>query len=64
VARDELHVIVGGLLEVGQRKKKVYSGKEGMHEESENWKEEKHVHMHKRPNKVRVRVFSIHGNGW
>jgi hypothetical protein len=63
VARDELHVSAGGLLEVDQSGKKGYFGKEGMHEESNNWKEEKHARMHGRPNNVRVRFFVIHCNG-
>jgi hypothetical protein len=43
VAQDEPHVSVGGLLEAGQRGKKGDFGKEGMHEESDNWKEEQHM---------------------
>jgi hypothetical protein len=43
VALDEPHVSVGGMLEVGQIGKKGYFWKEGMHEESDNWKEEKHA---------------------
>jgi hypothetical protein len=50
-------------LEAGQIRKKYYFGKKGMHEESGNWKEEKHVHMHGMPNDVRVMVFVIHSNG-
>jgi hypothetical protein len=63
VARDEPHVSVGGLLEAGRIRKKGYFGKKGMHEESDNWKEEQHARMHGRPNDVRVRVFVIHCNG-
>jgi hypothetical protein len=37
--------------------KKGNFGKEGMHEESDSWKEEKHTHMHGRPNDIRVRVL-------
>jgi hypothetical protein len=36
-----------GLLEAGQRGKKGDFGKEGMHEGSDNWKEEKHTHAWK-----------------
>jgi hypothetical protein len=41
----------------------LFFGKEGMHEESDRWKEEKHARMHGRPNDTRVRVFVIHCNG-
>jgi hypothetical protein len=47
------------MLEVGQRGKKDDFGKEGMHEESDSWKEEQNACMHGRPNDVRVRVFAI-----
>jgi hypothetical protein len=59
VDQDEPHVSVGGLLEASQRGKKGNFGKEGMHEESDSWKEEKHTLMHGRPNDVRVRVFAM-----
>jgi hypothetical protein len=41
-------------LEVGQSRKKGDFGKEGMHEGSDSWKEEKHTHLHGRPNDVSV----------
>jgi len=56
--------ISGSLIEEDQRKKKSYFGKEGMHEESDRWKEEQKACMHGRPNDIRVRVFAIHCNGW
>jgi hypothetical protein len=46
VAQDEPHVSVWGLLEAIQRGKKGHFGKEGMHEESDSRKEEKHTRMH------------------
>jgi hypothetical protein len=52
------------LLETGHNGKKHYFGKEGMHEGSDKWKEEKHAHIRGIPNDVRVRVFAIHCNGW
>jgi len=63
VARDEPHVSVGGLLEAGQREKKDYFGKESMHEESDSWKGEQHVHLHGRPNDGRVMVLVMYCNG-
>jgi hypothetical protein len=53
------------LATVGSRPKwkKGYFGKEGMHEESDGWKEEQHMRIHGRPNDVRVRVFVINCNG-
>jgi hypothetical protein len=47
------------MLEAGQRGKKGYFGKKGMHKERDSWKKEKHACMHGRPNDVRVRVFVI-----
>jgi hypothetical protein len=47
------------MLEAYESGKKGYFGKKGMHEESDRWKEEKHVRMHVRPNDVRVRIFVI-----
>jgi hypothetical protein len=36
-----------------------------MQEESDNWKEKKHMTcMHEIPNNARVRVLLIHFNGW
>jgi hypothetical protein len=64
VARGEPHVGVGGLLEAGQSGKKGYFWKEGMHEGSNNWKEEQHAHMHGIPNDVRVRFFAMYCNRW
>jgi hypothetical protein len=52
-----------GVLEARQIRKKGYFWKKDMHEENDNWKEEKHVRMHGRPNDIRVRVFVIHCNG-
>ena len=52
------------LLEAGQSGKKGYFGKECMHEEINNWKEEQQMRMHGRHNNARVRVFAIHCNGW
>ena len=46
-----------------ESEKKGYFGKKGMHEESDNWKEEQDACMHGRPNDIRVRVFVIHCNG-
>jgi hypothetical protein len=63
VAREEPYVSVRGMLEAGQSGKEGYFWKEGMHKERNIWKEEQHVHMHGRPNNVRVRVFVIHCNG-
>jgi hypothetical protein len=60
----EVDVEVVALLEANQSENKVYFGKEGMHDERDNWKEEKHIRMHEIPNAIRVRVFSIHCNGW
>jgi hypothetical protein len=62
VARDEPHVSVGGLLEAGQGEKKGDFGKEGMHEESDNWKEKQHARMHGIPNDDRVRVLVMYCN--
>jgi hypothetical protein len=50
-------------LEIGQIRTKDHFVKKCMHKESDSWKEEKHAHMHGRPNDVRVRVFVIHCNG-
>jgi hypothetical protein len=36
---------------------------ESMHKESDNWKEEQHVHMRGRPNVSRVRVLVMYCNG-
>jgi hypothetical protein len=56
---------VGGeLLEAGQSGKQGNFGKEGMHEESDSWKEEQHTHMHGRPNNVMFRVLVMYCNGW
>lgn len=63
VARDEPHVIVGGMLEAGRIRKKGYFGKKGMKEESDSWKEKEHMCMNGRPNDTRVRVFVTHCNG-
>jgi hypothetical protein len=63
VARDELHVSVGGLLEVDQGINQGDFGKEGMHKEINSWKEEQHTHMHKIPNNVRVKDFAMDHNG-
>jgi hypothetical protein len=38
-------------------------GKESMHEERNNWKEEHHTCMQGRPNDVRVRVLVMYCNG-
>jgi hypothetical protein len=43
--------------------KKSDFGKESMHEESDNWKEEQHAGMQGRPNDGRVRVLVIYCNG-
>jgi len=51
------------MLEAEQSRKKGYFGKEGMHEESDSWKEDQHTPMHGIPNDVRVKVFVIHCNG-
>jgi hypothetical protein len=63
VAQDEPHVSVGGLLEAYQRGKQGNFGKEGMHKERDNWKEEQHARMHGIPNDIRVRVFVMYCNG-
>jgi hypothetical protein len=51
------------MLEADQSGKKGDFGKEGMHEESNIWKETKHTHMHGRPNDGRVRVLVMYCNG-
>jgi hypothetical protein len=56
-------VDVSGMLEADQSGKKGDFGKESMHEESDNWKEEQHAHMQGRPNDGRVRVLVIYCNG-
>jgi hypothetical protein len=38
-------------------------GKESMHEESDNWKEEQHAHMQGRPNDITIRVLVMYCNG-
>jgi hypothetical protein len=55
----EMSHMFGGLLEAGQRGNTDNFGKEGMHEESDSWKEKQHTCIHERPNDCRVRVFSI-----
>jgi hypothetical protein len=51
------------MLEEGQSRKKDDFGKESMHEESDNWKEEQHTRMQGRPNDGRVRVLVMHCKG-
>jgi hypothetical protein len=51
------------MLEADQSGKQGDFGKEGMHEESDSWKEEQHARMHGRPNDGRVRVFVMYCNG-
>jgi hypothetical protein len=51
------------MLEAGQGGKKGDFGKEGMHEESDSWKEKQHMCMHGRPNDGRVRVLVMYCNG-
>jgi hypothetical protein len=62
-ADDPNDRILMQVLKADQSRKKGYLGKEGMHDESDNWKEEKHTRMHGIPNNVRVRVLAIHYNG-
>jgi hypothetical protein len=63
VVQYEPHVSVGGLLEEDQSGKKGGFGKESMHEERNNWKEEQHMCMQGSPNDSRVRVLVIYCNG-
>jgi hypothetical protein len=58
-----LYALCVRVLAAGQIRKKGYFGKKGMHEERNNWKEEKHMCMQGRPKNIRVRVFVIHCNG-
>jgi hypothetical protein len=44
-------------------KRKTIFGTKGMHEKSDSWKEEDHVHMHGRLNNAKVRFFVIQCNG-
>jgi hypothetical protein len=55
---------MSGCWKQAKAERKVILGKEGMHKESDSWKEEKYACMHGGPNNVRVRVFAIHCNGW
>jgi uncharacterized UBP type Zn finger protein len=56
--------VLGACWKLDKVERTIILGKEGMHEERCSWKEENHACMHGRPNNVRVRVFSIHCNGW
>jgi hypothetical protein len=50
-------------LEADQSRKEEDFWKDGMHKESDSWKEEQQVCMHGRPNDDRVGDFIIFCNG-